>query len=335
MKIFFKELFTIEKHPTRGLMAFEWIILVYMVVTLVVAVAFKEQAANPSLMIWRRVAVMAVMAVLWGVYRMMPCKALKVLRVLVHMALLSRWYPDTYEFNRMLPNLDHLFANAEQWLFGCQPALLFSQVFDNKIFSELMCLGYSSYYPIIAAVSFYYLLRRPQEFERVIFVIVGTFFAHYVIFDVLPVAGPQFYYKAVGEDLIAQGVFPNLHGYFFNHQECLPIPGWDGGLFHELVVYAHDAGERPTAAFPSSHMSVTIVLLLLAWHSRSRGLFFCLLPLGILMFFATFYIKAHYAIDALAGLVSGLLCYWILMRYKGGRWSVAYARNTRKKKKKR
>ncbi|MBR4389585.1 MAG: phosphatase PAP2 family protein [Prevotella sp.] len=334
MKRFLKELFTIEKHPTRGLMAFEWVILIYLVGTLLVTLAFWNQAANPSLMVWRRMGVLAVMAVLWGVYRLVPCKALKVLRVLAHMALLSRWYPDTYELNRMLPNLDHLFADAEQWLFGCQPALLFSQMFDNKVFSELMCLGYSSYYPIIAAVAVYYLMRRPQEFERVIFVIVGTFFAHYVIFDLLPVAGPQYYYKAVGEDLIGQGVFPNLHGYFFDNQECLPIPGWEGGPFHQLVVHAHNAGERPTAAFPSSHVSVTLVLLLLAWHSRSRRLFFCLLPLGVLMFFGTFYIKAHYAIDALAGLVSGTLCYWVLMRYKGGRWSVSYASGTPKRKKK-
>lgn len=333
MKRFFKELFAIEKHPTRGLMAFEWVIMAYLVVTLVVTLAFYDQAANPSIMIWRRIAIAAMTAVLWGIYRMVPCKALKVVRVLAHMALLSRWYPDTYEFNRMLPNLDHLFADAEQWLFGCQPALLFSQIFDNKLFSELMCLGYSSYYPIIAAVCFYYLLRRPQEFERVVFVIVGVFFAHYAIFDLLPVAGPQYYYKAVGEDLIAQGVFPNLHGYFFNNQECLPIPGWEGGPFHHLVVQAHNAGERPTAAFPSSHMSVTIALLLLAWHSKSRSLFFWLLPLGLLMFFATFYIKAHYAIDALAGLVSGTICYWIFMRYKGGRWNVTYVNSFRKRKK--
>ena len=51
MKKFFKELFTIEKHPTRGLMAFEWIILGYLLLTLVVTLAFYDQAANPSSMI--------------------------------------------------------------------------------------------------------------------------------------------------------------------------------------------------------------------------------------------------------------------------------------------
>ncbi len=314
-------------------MAFEWVILGYLVLTLLVILAFYDQMANPSSMIWGRIRVAATMAALWGVYRMVPCKAMKVVRAVVHLALLSWWYPDTYELNRALPNLDHLFASAEQWVFGCQPALLFSQMFDSKVFSELMYLGYSSYYPMIGVVAAYYLLRRPQEFERIVFVIIAAFFIHYAIFDLLPVTGPQYYYKAVGTDHIAQGVFPNLHGFFFSHQESMPLPGWDGGLFRHVVAMAHNTGERPTAAFPSSHVSITLVLLLLAWHSKSRRLFFCLLPLGLLMFFATFYIQAHYAIDALAGLVSGVLCYIPLMRYKGGEWTVGYANSKHKKRK--
>ena len=60
MKKFFKELFTIEKHPTRGLMAFEWIILGYLLLTLVVTLAFYDQAANPSSMIGGRIRVAAI-----------------------------------------------------------------------------------------------------------------------------------------------------------------------------------------------------------------------------------------------------------------------------------
>ena len=295
-------------------MAFEWVILGYLVATMLVVLAFHDQMANPSSMIWGRIRVAATMAALWVIYRMVPCKAMKVVRVVVHLVLLSWWYPDTYEFSRTLPNLDHVFAGLEQWVFGCQPALLFSQVFDSKVFSELMYLGYSSYFPMIGVVAFFYVWRRPQEFERIVFVIIGTFFIHYVIFDLLPVTGPQYYYQAVGEDHIAQGVFPNLHGYFFDHQEMTPMPGWNGGLFQHIVGMAHQAGERPTAAFPSSHVGISVVLLWLAWESRSRRLFFVLLPQTVLMFFATFYIQAHYVIDAVAGIFVGTAFYFLLSR---------------------
>ncbi|MBO5624273.1 MAG: phosphatase PAP2 family protein, partial [Prevotella sp.] len=76
------------------------------------------------------------------------------------------------------------------------------------------------------------------------------------------------------------------------------------------------AGERPTAAFPSSHIGITTILMWLAWQARSRLLFFILLPLFILMFFATVYIQAHYAIDALAGLFAGTTFYWLFRCFK-------------------
>ena len=298
-----------------GFMAFEGVILVYLFVTLAITIILHGRVVNPSSMIWGRVGILAFMVVMWAAYRVKPCLANKVVRVVFHLVMLSWWYPDTFELNRMLPNLDHIFASLEQSVFGMQPALLFSKTFDSPIFSELMCLGYGSYFPMIAVVSIYYLVRRRVEFERVIFVIIAAFFIHYVVFDLLPVSGPQFYYYVVGEDQIAQGVFPNIHDFFYTSWDgnAMPIPG-DKGLFQSFVQMAHETGERPTAAFPSSHVGITTVLLLLAWHSRSKWLFYCLLPLGILMFFATFYIKAHYAIDAIAGLASGALCYWLMMK---------------------
>ena len=48
----------------------------------------------------------------------------------------------------------------------------------------------------------------------------------------------------------------------------------------------------------------------LAWEARNRRLFFSLLPFAVLMFFATFYIQAHYAIDAFAGLLVGTAMYF-------------------------
>ena len=54
------------------------------------------------------------------------------------------------------------------------------------------------------------------------------------------------------------------------------------------------------------------MLLWLAYEARSRKLFYVLLPLSVLMFFATFYIQAHYAIDAIAGIFVGTAIYFLL-----------------------
>ena len=309
---YLKDFFSFEKKPTRGLLPFEWIVMAYLIATMVMVLIMYTKLPNAESMVWGRIRILAITIALWGVYRMLPCKAIKAVRAIVQMALLSWWYPDIFELNRLFPNLDHLFAAWEQSLFGFQPALLFSQVCNGNVFSELMCLGYTCYYPMMAVVAAYYLLFRQQEFQRVVYIILGTFFIHYVIFIFLPVTGPQYYYPAVGMEDIAQGIFPNLHDYFNLHQERMDCPGYAQGFFYSMVDSAHDAGERPVAAFPSSHVSVCIVLMILAWKSRCRILFYVLLPFAILLFFSTVYICAHYAIDAIAGIVSGIICYVVL-----------------------
>lgn len=304
-------LFATDKKPVKGLLPMEWVILAYTVLTLVLMLLMYTRLHNPASMLQLRFQAVAIMLATWGVYRLVPCRLVMLLRVCCQMGLLGVWYPDTYEFNRLLPNLDHVFAQAEQSLFGFQPALTFSQSWSHPVVSELLELGYVSYFPMIAAVTVFCYFCRYEQLQRTIFIIMGSFFLFYVVFIFLPVAGPQYYYPAVGFDQIAQGVFPNLGNYFETHQELLPTPGWADGLFHRLVVDAHAAGERPTAAFPSSHVGITVVLLWLAWRLNGRWLFWVLVPLAVLMFFATFYIQAHYVIDALAGLVTGTLFYWL------------------------
>jgi len=308
---FIKQLFAVEKKPRRGLLPIEWVVVAYALATLLLMDVLWTQLVNPMSMLLFRVQALLTIAGLWAVYRMVPCRLTHLIRQSWLLVLLGIWYPDTYEFNRLFSNLDHHFAQAEQTLFGFQPALEFSQYCTSPIISESLSLGYVSYYPLIALVVFYFFIHRYAELDRTVFIIMTSFFLFYVVFIFLPVAGPQYYYQAIGLDQVAQGVFPDVGHYFEHHQESLPIPGKSGGLFHKMVVQAHEAGERPTAAFPSSHVGVTVVLLWLAGRAGCRRLLWFIMPFAILMFFATFYIQAHYAIDAIAGIIVGTLFYFI------------------------
>lgn len=240
------------------------------------------------------------------------------LRVLAQMAWLPQWYPDTYEFNRSLPNLDHLFAAAEQWLFGCQPSIEFSQALPGALWSEAFNFGYWSYFPMIAAlvITVFFIDRKsgdPTRFLRIAAIIQTAFFLYYIIYIFLPVTGPQFYFQAVGIDEILQGHFPAVGTYFSSHTEMLPAPGWNDGLFSRLVAMAHEAGERPTAAFPSSHIGISTLVMLLARRHVPKILPY-LLPCWALLCCATVYIQAHYLIDAIAGLLSAPLILWLATR---------------------
>ncbi len=307
MKI--KEIFKLEKKPKKGLLLVEWIALGYLLFTLIMLGVLYDKLINPSEMISGRIQFVTVTAAMWLVYRLVPCRLTLFLRILVQMAFLSWWYPDTYEINRAMPNLDHIFAGWEQEVFGCQPSLLFSQKVPWGWFSELMCLGYVSYFPLMLIVYLYYFFKRYNEFQLAAFTILTSFFVYYVIFVLVPVTGPQFYYLAVGTDKIAAGIFPNLGDWFLLHSERMAAPGWSDGFWYHMLDLTHDAGERPTAAFPSSHVGITTVVLMLAIRTRSRGLILTILPFFILMCLSTVYIYAHYAIDAIAGLVTGVMLY--------------------------
>ena len=309
-----------EAKPRKGLLGLEWLMAGYWVFTLLIILFAYTKLQNPESMIWGRVRIAAMTAGLWAVYRMYPCRMTLLARVAGQMALLAWWYPDTYEINRLLPNLDHLFATWEQSLFGCQPALLFHSTFSHPVVSELMDMGYASYFPMMVLVVLFYFLFRYDDFRRASFVLIGSFFIYYSLYVLIPVTGPQYYYPAAGFNEIARGIFPNLHDYFYNHSYRMVSPGYTDGFFYQMVESAHEAGERPTAAFPSSHVGVSTIVMLLAWHSRNRRLFICLVPFYVLLCLSTVYIYAHYAIDVLGGWLTGLTLYFSMMK-AGKRWA--------------
>ena len=184
-----KKIFELERKPRKGLLAVEWVILAYMVFTLVLMLITYTKLQNPEAMLWGRARFLVMTLALWGVYRMIPCRFTMMCRVGAQMALLSWWYPDTYELNRIFMNMDYIFAGWEQSLFGFQPALVFAKNFPSHIISELMDMGYFMYYPIIAYVALYYFFLKYQEFERCTFILMAAFLIYYVIFILYLIPG--------------------------------------------------------------------------------------------------------------------------------------------------
>ena len=138
------------------------------------------------------------------------------------------------------------------------------------------------------------------------------FFIFYLIYIFLPVAGPQFYFPVIGEELAAVGPYPEIGNYFDLHPEISIAQEGKGALFTKLVGMAQSTGERPTAAFPSSHIGVSTVLMLLAFRAK-KSLAAIMFPVYVLLCCATVYIKAHYLVDAIAGLATGVIFYFATM----------------------
>jgi len=294
--------------PSKGEFLIEKAAMSYTLLTSIAIIVLYGQMDHPMKMLMERLLIVAVTVSLFFIYKKYPCKVTAFLRVGFQLSLLSYWYPDTFEFNRLLPNLDHLFADAEQAIFGSQPAYWFHRYYPQLWVSELLNMGYVAYFPLIAVITCWYFVKRFDLFEKCGFVLASSFFIYYIIYMVLPVAGPQFYFPAIGEENVLAGVFPALGDYFNLHPELMPYMEQGQGFFYNLLELSHAAGERPTAAFPSSHVGISTIIMLMGWRS-SKKLALVMLPFYILLCISTVYIQAHYIIDIFAGWISGYLLY--------------------------
>ncbi|MDF1547477.1 MAG: phosphatase PAP2 family protein [Bacteroidales bacterium] len=202
---------------------------------------------------------------------------------LIIYVLLAYFYVETAHLNTFLfSKIDPLLAMADQWIFGYQPSVMFSAKFSHVLFSEWMFLGYFSYY-LMPLIAFFAIWKyRRDKFEEFSFFILTAYFVYYLIFILLPAEGPQFFFPEPLNQISSQGVFSSL------------------------VKLIQQNGEAPTAAFPSSHIGVTVIMLVLLFKYKSK-LFKIYLPFATTLLFSTVYIKAHYFIDVLAGLISAPL----------------------------
>ena len=305
-------------ESSKGLFAVERISLIYNAITTILIVLLYSRMDHPGMMLLERAGIVAITFALIYLYQKYPCRLSAFVRMVVQMSFLAYWYPDTFEFNRLFPNLDCFFASAEQWLFNCQPSVEFSKLCPDIWFSEPFNMGYFAYYPLIAIVAIYYFVFKFEWFEKASFVIVTSFFLYYLIYIFVPVAGPQFYFPAIGMDNVEACNFLSIGDYFNHNAILLPGPNFEQGLFFELVEASQEVGERPTAAFPSSHVGISTILMIMAWRVNKK-LCYGLTPFYVLLCCATVYIQAHYLIDVFAGLISAIAIY-ILSTWMYKKW---------------
>ena len=301
------------------LLPIEWATILYALFTTALIFLLWRNMHAPGFLLAERIAVIGGVAAFAYLNRLLPLRSTRLLRTLFSLSLLAYWYPDTFEFCQVFSNLDHVFAHADLSLFGCQPSLVFKAAYPSRFCSELFHLGYFSYYPMIVVTCLLPLFMkgaserlRLETYEHVSFIVMAGFYLYYVIYLFLPVAGPQFYFQAIGFDNASNGYLPALGDYFRYHAE-LHKPVENSGLFQWLVEFTQGAGERPTAAFPSSHVGMSTLMMILLFKQK-RIVAYVFLPFYILLCASTVYIQAHYLVDVIGGLATAVLFYYICQK---------------------
>jgi len=273
-----------NKHFSK-LKSFDYVIILYTFLTgLYMGFNYNQLENTGHHLIWR-------FAILIIIYLLLNYnsnhKIILFLRNFYPLLLLGFFYSETGFFNHLIfDNFDPALVKLEETFFGSQLSLEFSKTIPYKWFSELMHIGYFSYYLLTFGVPFLLYIKTPVRFEKSMFIIIMSFCIYYIIFIVFPSIGPQFYFP------IEQRIVP------------------DGLLFDKIMKIIIEIGEAETGAFPSSHvgMSVIFIILIAKYYKRLLPI---IITLVLFLIASTVYIKAHYAIDIIAGLVTGILFYYI------------------------
>lgn len=186
---------------------------------------------------------------------------------------------------------DPIIIQIEQFVFGGQPSHSLARQFSILSLSEALHACYMSYYLIIYLPPFVlYLRNRREDFALMIFTLVFSFFTHYLFFIYFPVQGPRYLFPAPG-GVLAQGPI-----YQFTH-------------------HALEVGSSRGAAFPSSHVGVAIAqsVMVTRWLPELAPIIW-FLSIGLAI--GAVYGGFHYATDAFAGLILGLIGVWLAPRVR-------------------
>lgn len=184
---------------------------------------------------------------------------------------------------------DAWLIRADRFLLGTDPTIWLQRIVRPWL-TDVMYLAYCAYFVVPFVVAAYVWRNRTlQELRRYIFIAVLAFYVSYVGYFLVPAKGPR---SALAG---AHTTVPTLY--------TTPIS--------RAIVNGMNTVERnKNDVFPSGHVMVTAVCLLLALR-ESRRLFLVLLPIGLGVFVSTVYCRYHYFIDVLAGLVLALPMPWI------------------------
>jgi membrane-associated phospholipid phosphatase len=150
-------------------------------------------------------------------------------------------------------------------------------------------------------------VRDRRQFNHFVAVISFVFYLCYLTYIVLPVMGPRIYFGEQADLL------------FGEKQEQTPIPAdlapedpplfpetVREGFFYGVVIWVYRHFEAPGAAFPSSHVAVSLATLYFTWiYVRRLRWVHTVLAAGLCV--STVYCRYHYVVDVFAGMAVTLM----------------------------
>ncbi len=194
---------------------------------------------------------------------------------------------------------DWYLIDFDKALFGVHPTYVLYKI-ANPLLTEILQLAYSSYYflPIILGVE---LIKRgeKEKADYMLFMVFYGFFLSYLGYLTVPAIGPRFTLHDFSK------LNSELPGLFFTDFLREQINAGEGVLKNTLFPILSVQRD----AFPSGHTEVTLIVMYFAIKFKAVSRYF-IIPIGILLIFATVYLRYHYVVDLIAGTLFMIYTIW-------------------------
>jgi len=192
-------------------------------------------------------------------------------------------------------DIDPLLISLDHLLFGGHPTVMMEHIMV-PLLTDLLQVAYSSYYFLPVTLGAVLLIRRKEDaFDRSLFLIMFCFYLSYAGYLLFPALGPRFTMNHLQHE--------ELRGLFLT----APIQE----LLNRLEGIKRDA-------FPSGHTGIALTVLVLS-RRYEKTLFRLFLPFVTALIFSTVYLRYHYVVDVLAGIILAALTLFLGDAYYGYR----------------
>ncbi len=199
-------------------------------------------------------------------------------------------YNQIHDLARKINNcdLDYILIKIDRFLLaGYDVTVLAEKVISNWLTNWLTFVYSGFFLFFLVTPLFLFLTKKQRALEDLLLAVVIASYLGLVGYILVPCVGP----------ILAQ-------------QNLLTVPLWSGDSSLKQVyqsVVADYAGYKDFFhCFPSLHVAVTLIFLVFA-KRQNKILFFIYLPIILSIWLSTIYLRWHYLVDDLIGILIGLL----------------------------
>lgn len=198
-------------------------------------------------------------------------------------------------------NYDSTLAKLDFMLFGVNPTQWIYQ-FENKYLTEYLQIFYSAFQLILLYVAVnFYIKKDYKNFHLYTMALMFGFYLSYFSYIFFPAIGPRF----------------EVHNFLNTDKE---LPGILVTQYLRDVINSANGVTAGTTDYfqtvkkdcmPSGHTMMSLVATYMCFKLNSRLKWFLVLSTASIMF-STIYLRYHYVVDMIAGIILSILVFFLL-----------------------